>query len=167
MVGSVLTYVATSTGSAQVAWRLMAEPQQWHRRAPHIRGASGLGEPEVEAGRRGSVVLVSGLRVPARITAKQDGHTWDWRVGPVDMRHEVVERANRCELRVELRGPALVELAVRAGYGPLIGVLMRNLARVAGEATAQAWPSTTGAPPVHVGVLSLPIEGVTRQRRFV
>lgn len=118
-----------------MAWRLTAEPAQWHRWAPHIRGASGLGEPEVEAGRFGFIVLASGLRVPARITDKQAAQSWDWRVGPVEMRHGVEARSDGCEVRVELSAAAPVELALRTSYGPLIGLLVRNLARVAVKAT--------------------------------
>jgi hypothetical protein len=67
----VLAYSATSAGSPRMAWRLMAEPALWHRWAPHIRGASGLGEPEIEAGRSGFVLFTPGLPVPARITGKR------------------------------------------------------------------------------------------------
>jgi hypothetical protein len=89
MVSCVLAYAATSTGSPQAAWRLIAEPAQWHRWAAHVRGASGLGKPEVEAGRRGFILLAPGLPVPTRITDKQAGQWRDWHVGPVDMRHSV------------------------------------------------------------------------------
>ncbi len=131
----MLAYAATSSGSAPAAWRLIAEPARWHRWAPHVRGAHGLGEPEVEAGRRGVVLLAPGGPVPARITAKQVGQWWDWRVGSVDMRHGVVVRPGGCEVRVELWAAASVELALRISYGPLIGLLLRNLARVAARAS--------------------------------
>lgn len=131
----MLTYAASSTGSPQAAWRLVAEPAQWHRWAAHVRGASGLGKPEVETGRRGFILLAPGLPVPARITAKQAGRWWDWRVGPVEVRHRVETRPQGCEVRVELRAAAPVELALRASYGPLISLLVRNLARVAASTT--------------------------------
>jgi hypothetical protein len=51
---------------------LIAEPAQWHRWA-EVRGASGLGKPEVEAERRGFILLAPGLPVPTRITDKQAG----------------------------------------------------------------------------------------------
>ncbi|MFZ0087943.1 MAG: SRPBCC family protein [Solirubrobacteraceae bacterium] len=131
----MLVYSATSNGSPQVAWQLMAQPAQWHRWAPHICGARGLGTPEVEKGRSGFVVLASGLPIPVRITDKQPVRSWDWRVGAVNMRHTVQERPGGCEVRVELRAAAAVELALRAGYGPVVGLLVRNLARVTANRT--------------------------------
>lgn len=47
------------------------------------------------------------------------------------VRHGVEARPEGCRLRIELRAVAAVELAVRASYGPLIGPLVRNLARTA------------------------------------
>ena len=114
---------------------MIAEPAQWHRWAAHVRGASGLGKPEVEAGRRGFVLLAPGFSVPTRITDKQAGQWWDWHVGPVDMRHSVEARPDGCEVRVELSAAAPVELALRASYGPVIGLLVCNLARVAAKTT--------------------------------
>lgn len=131
----MLVYAATSAGSPQLAWRLIAEPDRWHEWAPHIRGARGLGRPEVEAGRSGFVRLLSGVRVPARITGKQPGQWWDWRVGLVDMRHGVEASEGGCRVRVELRATPVVELALRATYGPLTCLMVRNLASVTAEAT--------------------------------
>jgi hypothetical protein len=49
----VLTYRATSGAPVESVWSLMARPERWREWAPHVRGAWGLGEPEVIAGRRG------------------------------------------------------------------------------------------------------------------
>lgn len=82
-------------------------------------------------GGAGFVIVGPGLPIPARITGKVPGRSWDWRVGPVDMRHAVTARDLGCEVRIELDGPGTVELTLRASYGPLIALLVRNLARVA------------------------------------
>jgi uncharacterized protein YndB with AHSA1/START domain len=127
----MLTYTATTGADAARVWRLLAEPAQWHRWAPHIRGGRGLGDPEVQAGSSGTVRLWPALPVPVRITAKQPGHRWDWRVGPVDMAHTVVGRDDGAEIRLEISGAAPLERGIAVTYGPLVKVLLRNLARVA------------------------------------
>ena len=71
--------------------------------------------------------------VPARIVAKRPGQSWDWRVGPVVMRHEVQRLARGCEVRIEVRAARAVELAVDAGYGPLISLVLLSLARLAAD----------------------------------
>lgn len=129
----MLIYSAASTGSPGAAWRLIAEPAQWHRWAPHIRGATGLGAPEVEAGCSGLVLLMPALPVPAHITDKRTGHWWDWRVGPVEMRHRVEATPTGCTVCIELAAAAPVELAMRVSYGPVIRLVVRNLARIAAQ----------------------------------
>lgn len=127
----MLTYAAHSPAPASRAWALFARPGQWPRWAPHLRGAWGLGAPEVEPGRRGAVRLLGFVPIPVAITAKRPGRSWSWRVGAVDMTHEVVPDANGCEVRVEICAPAPVEAMLRATYGPVVALLLRNLARVA------------------------------------
>ncbi len=77
------------------------------------------------------MIVGPGLAIPARITGKAPGRSWDWRVGPADIRHAVTPRDLGCEVRIELDGPRAVELTLQASYGPLIALLVRNLARVA------------------------------------
>lgn len=77
------------------------------------------------------MIVGPGLAIPARITGKAPGRSWDWRVGPADMRHAVTPRDLGCEVRIELDGPRAVELTLQASYGPLIALLVSNLARVA------------------------------------
>jgi len=112
-------------------WTLLAEPSRWSQWAPHIRGARGLGHPEIQAGRRGVVMLGGAAPIPVRITAKSPGRAWDWQVGPVNMSHEVRATANGSEVRMAITAPRLIEAGLRISYGPLIALLLRNLARVA------------------------------------
>ena len=112
------------------AWALLARPARWHEWAPHIRGAWGLGEPEVRVGARGAARLLGVVPVPAVVTAKQEGRSWTWRVGPVDMVHAVRPGdGGGCEVAVELHAPAPVEALLARTYGPLCGVLVRRLAK--------------------------------------
>jgi hypothetical protein len=126
-----LGYRSRSDASAERAWELVARPQRWHEWAPHVRGARGLGSPEVEAGARGAVLLLGGVPVPVRITDKRPGRSWSWRVGVLEIAHRVEPRGRGCSVAVELRGPAAVVLPLRFTYGPLVAVLVRNLAHVA------------------------------------
>jgi hypothetical protein len=127
----MLSYTAIAHTDPAAAWRLLAEPAQWHRWAPHVRGANGLGDPEVQAGSDGSVRLWPAIPVPARITAKQPGRSWDWQVGPLTMRHAVSARSEGCEITLEIRSAGALERIIALSYGPLVSLLLRNLARVA------------------------------------
>ena len=126
-----LTYRAESGAPAERVWELMARPRRWHEWAPHVRGARGLGSPEIEPGARGAVLVLGALPVPARITGKRRGRSWSWQVGPVEIEHRVEPRAGGCSVSVELHAPAAVALPLRVTYGPLVAALVRNLARVA------------------------------------
>ncbi|MGK2937371.1 MAG: SRPBCC family protein [Solirubrobacteraceae bacterium] len=54
----MLTYEAASPAPAEQAWPLLARPNRWHEWAPHVRGASGVGDDEVQPGRRGAAMLM-------------------------------------------------------------------------------------------------------------
>ena len=128
----MVSYRATSSAPAGAAWALLAQPARWCEWAPHIRGAWGLGSPEVVEGARGAVRLLGMLPVPARITDKRPARSWTWRVGPVDMVHRVTgRRGGGCEIAVELSAPGPLEPALRATYGPVIQLLVRRLAAAA------------------------------------
>lgn len=128
----MLTYEANSRAAAPEIWTLMAEPARWRRWAPHIRGAWGLGAPEVQVGRRGLVRLLGAPLVPARITRKRAGQMWAWKVGPVDLTHRVDPReGGGSTVAVDIAAPAPIEAALKATYGPLVQVLVRRLGRVA------------------------------------
>ena len=106
------------------AWALIATPARWPEWAPHVGGAWGLGEPEVEHGRTGAARLFGLLPVPARITGKTPGRDWTWQVGPVRMRHWVAAGA----VGIDLTAPGPLEPALAAGYGPVIRWSLRRLA---------------------------------------
>lgn len=113
----------------------MARPGRWHEWAPHVRGAWGLGSPEVEEGALGMVRLLGLVPVPARIVAKEPGRYWSWRVGPVLLVHSVHSRpGGGSEVAVDLLAPGPIETALGAAYGPVIAVMVKRLARMAASA---------------------------------
>jgi hypothetical protein len=103
-----------------------------------VRGARGLGEPEVEPGRSGLVLLGSGVSVaalPATITAVQAGRSWSWRVLGVEMAHEVAaEAAGGSRVTITLRAAWPLERALELSYAPIVALVLRRLARLAAEA---------------------------------
>ncbi len=123
------------------AWPLLARPARWHEWAPHVRGAWGLGAPEVEAGRTGFVRLAGVVPVPATIVSKDDNNrSWTWRVaGAVTMEHAVTRDA----LIITLAAAPPLERALGAAYGPVIRLMLRRLSRTA---RAQPRPTRTGSP---------------------
>lgn len=130
----MISYSAVSPEPSQTIWPLLAEPARWRRWAPHLLRTAGLGEPEVQAGRRGVVILAPGVLVPVRIVGKVPGQEWSWTVGPVRLRHAVMAKAEHGSVvRVEVVAPRPLEVAIRATYGPLIRVFLANLVRVAGR----------------------------------
>ena len=124
-----MTRTATTRSAAptQRVWELMARPDRWSAWAPHIRGAWGLGSPEVAAGRRGVVRVLGVPLVPARIDAVEPGRSWAWSVGPVHLVHAVAPDGRGSRVSMTLDAPAPVELA----YGPVVAFFTWRLARVA------------------------------------
>src|SRR5215210_4418330 len=124
------TYSAASSASPEAAWPLLARPDRWPEWAPHLRGAWGLGSPEVREGALGAARVLGALPVPARIVAKRAGRSWTWRVGPVVMAHRVEPGGDGgCDVAIDLSAPGPLELALAAAYGPVIGATLRRLAR--------------------------------------
>ena len=115
-------------------WDLLARPALWSQWAPHLRGANGLGSPEVEPGAARDVSLLGMVPVPARVTAKRPGSSWTWRVGPLEIDHRVEPRDSGSVVMIDMRAPAALEPLLRVSYGPLVALLVRNLARVAARA---------------------------------
>jgi hypothetical protein len=133
------TFAAETHAPPGAAWRLLARPGEWSRWSPHVRGAWGLGAPEVRAGATGAARLFGALPIPVRVTAKHEGRSWTWRVGPgpVEMVHRVDPAAGGgATVTIELHAPAGLEAALATAYGPLIRFSLRRLARAAEERTA-------------------------------
>lgn len=126
-----LTYSAASSADPDAAWALISRPDRWRRWAPHLRGAIGLGRPEVREGAVGLVLVGLAIPVPARIVDKQEGRSWTWRVGPLEVRHLVRPLRSGCEVVMELSAPAPLERVLAVSYGPVVSLLVGNLARVA------------------------------------
>lgn len=127
----MLVYESQSTAPVERVWALMSEPERWSQWAPHVRGASGLGSPEVIEGAAGVAWLAPFIPVPARVLDKRPGRSWRWRVGPAEIEHyaEPTPWGSRVIMRIE--APALLERVLAVTYGPLVGLLVRNLAKVA------------------------------------
>lgn len=132
--GRMLRYEARSAADPATAWSLVAEPARWHEWSPHVRGAWGLGEPEVRRGARGAARLLGVVPVPAKVTAVADGHSWTWAVGFMELDHRVdPDGTGGSIVGVDIRAAPAVETVLRFTYGPVVAVLVRNLARVAGQ----------------------------------
>jgi hypothetical protein len=125
------TFSVNSSAPPEAAWPLLARPARWPEWAPHVRGAWGLGAPEVREGALGAARLFGALPVPARIVTKRPGRSWTWQVGPVEMVHRVERRVGGCEVAIDLIAPAPLERVLAAGYGPVIRATLRRLAEVA------------------------------------
>jgi hypothetical protein len=116
----------------EALWALVARPDRWHEWSPHVRGAEGLGSPEVEAGSRGRVVLRGGISLPAEVTEVVPGRSWSWRVGGIVVDHLVTPAAgggSTLEMKVDSTGGAW-SLAARA-YAPVVGLIAGHIVRVA------------------------------------
>jgi hypothetical protein len=124
------TFTAESEASPVAAWNLLARPDAWSEWAPHVRGAWGLGSPEVRRGAFGFARLLGVIPVPAKITAKTE-RSWAWSVGPVTLVHRVEPRAGGCTVAIDLLAPGPLEAAIAAIYGPVIQLMLDRLARVA------------------------------------
>jgi Polyketide cyclase / dehydrase and lipid transport len=124
------TWTARSHGSPDDAWALLARPEHWGDWAPHVRGAWGLGSPEVREGALGAARLFGVLPVPAKIVEKTP-RSWTWRVGPATMVHRVEPRPSGCTVAIDLRAPGPLEPVLAASYGPIIQLMLNRLARTA------------------------------------
>jgi hypothetical protein len=131
----MLTYSALADAPPAAAWSLLARPARWHEWAPQLRGAWGLGDPEVRAGARGAARLLGVVPVPARIVSVDRGRSWVWQVGPVRFDHRVEPaRDGRSEVAVDICAARPLEALLAVTYGPVVQLLVDNLARVAARA---------------------------------
>ena len=124
------TWTAESAAPPAVAWALLARPDAWSSWAPHVRGAWGLGTPEVRQGAFGAARLLSVIPVPAKITAKGE-RSWSWRVGPAVLAHRVVTAPGGCLVAIDLRAPGPLERAAGGDLRPGDPAMLDRLARVA------------------------------------
>lgn len=124
----MLRYSASSDAPARELWPLLARPERWPEWAPHLRGAWGLGWPEVKPGATGAARLLGFVPVPATILRKRAGWSWAWRVGPVEMDHRLVPTGRGTDVEITLNAPRPLELALAASYGPLMMLALRRLA---------------------------------------
>jgi hypothetical protein len=117
--------------SAAEVWSLLARPARWHEWSPYVLGADRLGDPEVEAGAKGSVILRGGLRIGAEILEVVPGRSWAWQVKGLVIRHEVepVHGGTRLSMTPEGDGPLWAPLAL--AYRLPTALITRNVARVA------------------------------------
>ncbi|HYF26568.1 MAG TPA: SRPBCC family protein [Baekduia sp.] len=132
-------HAAHTAAPPDVVWRLLARPEHWPDWSPHVRGAWGLAGPDgwVREGARGAARLLGVVPVPARITAVEEGRSWTWRVGVVDMEHRVErDPGGGCTVAVTLSAPGAVQAVVAAAYAPVVALMMRNLARVGDDVVA-------------------------------
>ncbi|WP_249011082.1 SRPBCC family protein [Conexibacter sp. DBS9H8] len=82
------TYTADSSAPPAAVWALLAEPGQWHRWAPHIRGVRGFGGARVTSPSAGVILLAGVVPVLALIT-EATATSWTWRIGLVRVRHSI------------------------------------------------------------------------------
>lgn len=131
----MLRYEARSAADPATAWSLVSEPARWHEWSPHVRGAWGLGEPEVQRGARGAAKLLGVVPIPARVTAVADGHSWTWAVGFMELDHRVdpAPEGPGSVVGVDIRAAPALEALLKVTYGPVVALLVKNLARVAGQ----------------------------------
>lgn len=136
----MLRHEASTAAPPQVAWALIAEPDRWHEWAPHLRGAWGLGSPQVQQSRRGAARLLGAVPVPALISAVtrdgDGGGSWTWRVGPASFDHVVrALPSGGATVAITCRAPWPLERAIALSYWPLVGVLVERLALAAERAS--------------------------------
>lgn len=133
----MLRYETATSAAPAAVWPLMARPDRWHEWAWHVRGAWGLGRPEVRAGALGAVRLVGGAFAPVRIVDVDPGRSWSWRAGPLVFRHRVDPLgATGSTVGIDIDGPGLLLAVARRTYGPVCRAATRSLAERAAAAEA-------------------------------
>ena len=122
--------VETEASAAEV-WSLLAEPRRWHEWSPYVANGHGLGDPEVEAGAVGAVVLRGGVRIGAEILEVVPGRSWTWRVKGLSVRHEVEPTSRGARITMIPSGSGAFWGPVALGYRLPTALITRNVARVA------------------------------------
>jgi hypothetical protein len=127
----MLRHFVPSAADPDVAWALLAEPDRWHEWAPHLRGAWGLGEPEVQGSALGAARFLGFVPIPARIDLVEKSHErrhWVWKVGPVKIDHEVRRDPEGCTIVMTVHAPAPLEAVIAVTYWPIVKRLVDDLA---------------------------------------
>jgi hypothetical protein len=120
-----------TTASAAEVWSLLAEPGRWHEWSPYVAGGEGLGDPEVEAGAVGVVVLRGGVRIGAEILEVVPGRSWTWQVKGLRIRHEVHPTPAGARITMTPSGSGAFWSPLAAAYRLPTALITRNVARVA------------------------------------
>jgi uncharacterized protein YndB with AHSA1/START domain len=119
------------TATPERIWDLVARPDLWHRWSPHVRGAEGLGSPEVRQGARGRVVLRGGIKVPAEILKVTPGQSWSWQVGGIVVHHIVAPAPGGSSLAMPVESAGRLWTPAALAYAPVVDLIARRIARVA------------------------------------
>lgn len=130
----MLRYSTPSAADPDVAWALLSQPRRWHEWSPHVRGAWGLGEPEVQDSALGAVRVLGILPVPARINLVEKSwmrRHWVWSVGLVSFDHTVRRDVDGCTISISCHAPWPVEQVIKRTYWPLVKRFVDRLATVA------------------------------------
>ena len=122
---------ATTGAPAGEVWSLIARPARWREWSPYVRGGEGLGEPEVEAGAKGSVVLLGGVRLPAEIVEVVAGRSWTWQVGGLRVRHGVEATPSGARLSMTPEGDGPIWSPAALLYRLPVAIIARRVTRVA------------------------------------
>ena len=117
--------------TAELLWALVARPDRWHEWSPYVRGAEGLGSPEVEAGAKGEVVLRGGIRLPAEVTGVDPGRSWSWKVGGIVVHHVVTATPNGSRLAMPVESSGWAWSPAAKLYAPVVDLIARRIVRVA------------------------------------
>ncbi len=116
---------------AEKLWALVARPERWHEWSPYVRGAEGLGSPEVEAGAKGRVFLRGGIGLPAEVTEVDPGRSWSWKVGGIVVHHIVTPTANGSHLAMPVEAAGRAWTPAARLYAPVVGLIASRIVRVA------------------------------------
>lgn len=135
----MLRYEAHTDAAPETVWPLLACPTRWSEWAPHLRGAWGLGWPQVSEGAVGALRLFGVVPVPVRVSRVNPGESWAWQFGVVTIDHliEPLPDHHGSMVAVAIDAPGPLEPLVARAYGPVARALVERLARTA-EAVAAA-----------------------------
>ena len=121
----------SSNTSPERLWAVVSRPGLWPEWSPYVRGAEGLGSPEVQPGSHGKVVLVGGIRLPAKILEVEAGRSWTWQVGGIIVEHQVMPAPEGSRLAMPVRPAGGLWKPAAMAYAPMVKLIARRIVRVA------------------------------------